>query len=339
VVTLTIGAEPGPVVQILDHGATLHRLTVTGGDGVRRNVALGHPSVEDRLACAHYLGGTIGRYANRIDRGRTSLDGTELYLLTNDRGNHLHGGPTGLDKHTWTVLEQEPDRVLLQVESPDGDQGYPGTMVVRAEFSTTPDALRLRLTATCDAATLVNLTSHLYLNLDGHDAGPVDDHRLQVPAASYLPIDTTGIPDRGVVPVDGTPFDLRDPVRLGDAADDPDPQMAATGGFDHALLLDGTGMRRNAVLESLSTRTRMELWSDQPALQVYSGNGFGDPEKPAPATDGGQYAARAGIALEPEVLPDTPNHPEWGSAVLRPGEEYAATMEWRFSVRSASGAP
>ena len=329
----TIGAEPGLVVEVRDLGATLHRLSVTGGDGERRNVALGHPTVEDQLACSHFLGGTIGRYANRIAQGRATVDGTEVELLTNDRGHHLHGGPHGLDKRPWTVLEQEPDRVLLEVESPDGDQGYPGTMVARAEFSVDGETLRLRLSATTDAPTLANLTSHVYLNLEGHDSGPVDDHTLMLPASSYVPIDATGIPDAGLVPVDGTPFDLRSPVRVGDAADDPHPQMAATGGFDHALVVEGSGLRLDAVLESARSRTRMELWSDQPAVQVYSGNGLGDPERPAPATDGGQYAVRGGIALEPELLPDTPHHPEWdlGSAVLRPGEHYAATIEWRFS--------
>ena len=164
---VVIGAEPGVEVHLLPLGATVHRLLVTGGDGVRRNVTLANPTVEERLATTDFLGATIGRYANRIAHGRFTLDGTEVQVGTSDRGNSLHGGPDGFDRRTWDVVESGSHHAVLALHSPDGDQGFPGAVDVTARFEVSADALSLTLEARTDAPTLVNLTQHLYLNLDG----------------------------------------------------------------------------------------------------------------------------------------------------------------------------
>ena len=214
---LSIGSAPGPVVEVLTLGATVHRLEVTGGDGVRRNVVLGHPDVEERLASGDYIGGTIGRYANRIAEGRFTLDGREVRVGTHDRGNSLHGGPDGFDVRLWDVVEHDDDSVALALTSPDGDQGFPGTVEVTVRYRVEGDTVVVTMTATTDATTVVNLTNHAYLNLDGEGAGTIDDHLLLVEADEYTPVDATGIPLGDHAPVEGTPFDFREPAAIGPA--------------------------------------------------------------------------------------------------------------------------
>jgi len=225
---ITIGQAPGPVLQVLDLGATMHSLEVTCGDGVRRNVLLGHATPQEYLDSTDYLGGTIGRYANRIAAGRFTLEGVEYQLGTHDRGNHLHGGPDGFDRRVWEVVDVGESHVRLRLESPAGDQGFPGLLRVGARFEVTGDQVRLDLEATTDAPTLVNLTSHAYVNLAG--AGSIDDHVLLVRAARFTPVDDTGIPVGGHAPVEGTPFDLRHPTLLGPAVREPHPQVVSAGG-------------------------------------------------------------------------------------------------------------
>src|SRR6478672_2632436 len=181
---LTIGTEPGPVVEVLALGATVHRLLVTCGDGERRNVVLGHPDVAERLASGDYLGGTIGRYANRIAGGRFVLDGREVTVGAHDRGNSLHGGPEGFDVRMWDVVSHGPDEVVLSLTSPDGDQGFPGTVEVTVTYRVDGDTVSVAMAATTDATTVVNLTNHAYLNLGGEGAGTIDDHLLLVEADS-----------------------------------------------------------------------------------------------------------------------------------------------------------
>ncbi|GAA1940059.1 aldose 1-epimerase [Marmoricola bigeumensis] len=322
---LVVGAAPGPVVEVLTLGAALHTLTVTCGDGVRRNVALGHRSVEDRLASPAYVGATVGRYANRIAGASFELDGREVRLAANEDGNSLHGGPDGFDRRLWEVVSQTEDEVVLELVSPDGDQGFPGTVTARVAYQVDGDGVTIELTATTDAPTVVNLTHHAYLNLDGQDAGTVDDHVLEVPSDHYLPV-LEGIPT-GIAPVDGTPFDLRAPTRVGQAARSGHEQVAAACGLDHCLAVRGDGLRRHATLSTPTTSTRVELWSDQPGLQVFTAN-F---DAPVPSLAGGIYRMGDGLALEPQLFPDTPHHPQWPSAVLRPGETYRSRIEWRFA--------
>ena len=330
---LTLGAAPGVELQLLTLGATIHRLDVTGGDGVRRNVVLGHPDPATYLASRHYLGATIGRYANRIAHGRLRIDGRETEVGTHDRGHHLHGGPDGFDRRVWQVVEQSSrpgvDRVVLRLDSPDGDQGFPGNLRSEASFEVSASRVRIDFSATTDATTVVNLTNHAYFNLDGAGAGTVDDHELVVHASTYLPVDASGIPLGDPAPVAATPFDFRRPRRIGSAVRSDHPQVVAARGLDHDLVLDGTGWRRVAELFSARTRTRLTVHSDQPGLQVYTGNSF---DGSGPAADGGVHRQGDGIALEPQLHPDTPHHGEWPTAVLRPGRPIA--RRWEGSGRS-----
>ena len=325
---LTIGSATGPVVEVLTLGATVHRLEVTGADGVRRNVVLGHPDVAERLSSGNYIGGTIGRYANRIAAGRFELDGEVVDVATHDRGNSLHGGPEGFDVRVWDVVEHTADTVVLAMVSPDGDQGFPGTVTAQVRYRVDGDTVSVTMQATTDAATVVNMTNHAYVNLDGEGAGTIDDHLLLVDADAYTPVDATGIPTGDHASVAGTPFDFRDSRLVGPALRSEHPQVVDARGIDHNYVVRGSGLRRAAVLESYVSGTRLELWSDQPGLQVYTGNFLDGSTR---STTGGRYRQGDGIALEPQLFPDSPNRPEWPSPVLRPGETYTSEMEWRFA--------
>ncbi|KRB78525.1 hypothetical protein ASE01_04495 [Nocardioides sp. Root190] len=312
---IVLGGAPGPELHLLEVGATVQRLVVTGGDGVRRDVALGLADGAAVRASRLYVGSVVGRYANRIARGRFELDGIEHELPLNDRGHHLHGGPEGFHTRAWTLVERTATSATFELVSPAGDAGYPGEVTARASYDVAEHCVVLELTATTTAPTLVNLTSHVYLNL--HGAGPVDDHVVQVPAGSYLPVDEVAIPTGDLASVEGTRFDLRTPVRVGDI-----------GGLDHDFAPDGSGWQRHVTLEAPGTRTRVEIWSDQPGLQVFTADGFDGSEVDR---DGVPLGRCAGIALEPQLHPDSPHHPGWPSAVLRPGETYRHRIEWRFS--------
>jgi len=323
---LTIGQAPGPVLQLLDLGATMHRLEITGGDGRRRNVLLNLATPEDYLASTAYLGSTVGRYANRIAGGRFQLEGRTYQLGVNDRGNHLHGGPDGFHRRYWTIAESAADEAVLELLSPDGDGGYPGALQVTARFRVGPDRLRLDLSATTDRPTPVNLTSHAYFNLDGEEAGTIDEHWLTLAADAYTPVDDAGIPSGEVAPVEGTPFDFRQPRPLGSASRSDHPQVRAARGIDHNVVL-GDRPGPAAILVSEATATRMELHTDQPGLQVYTGNFLDGASRSA----GGRLLRQGdGIALEPQLFPDSPNRPEFPAPWLAPGQTYRSFVEWRF---------
>ncbi|HYJ26564.1 MAG TPA: aldose epimerase family protein [Nocardioides sp.] len=328
---LTIGAEPGPVVEVLTLGATVHRLVVACGDGERRNVVLGHPDVEERLASGNYIGGTIGRYANRIAGGRLTLEGRDVAVRTHDRGNSLHGGPEGFDVRLWEVESHQADDLVLSLVSPNGDQGFPGTVTAKVRYTVERDAVRVTMQANTDATTVVNLTNHAYFNLDGEGAGTIDGHELVVEADEFTPVDATGIPIGGHAPVDDTPFDFRTGKPIGPAVRTEHPQVVDARGIDHNFVVRGSGLRPAAALTSPRTRTSVELWSDQPGLQVYTGNFLDGTRR---GTSGSRYRQGDGVALEPQLFPDSPNRPEWPSAMLRPGETSAVHLEWRFGTTS-----
>lgn len=317
--SVRIGTPPGPVLDVLDLGATVQRLEVTCADGVRRDVGLGYATAQEYVDRPHYLGAVVGRYANRIAGGRFDLDGRAVQLAANDRGNHLHGGPDGFDRRTWDLVEHGPDHVLLGLVSPDGDQGFPGTVSATARYSVTGDEVVLVLSVVTDAPTVVNLTSHVYLALP--------DPVLQVPADGYLPVGASGLPLGPVEPVDGTPFDLRTGARLADVVRSAHPQVAQAGGLDHTLVVGGAGMRRVATLAS--SVLAVEVGSDQAGLQVYTGNAFDGTDR---RSDGARIDRHAAVALEPQRFPDSPNQPAYPSSVLRPGEEYRHEIRWRFTA-------
>ena len=312
-----VGTAPGPVLEVLDRGATVARLEVLCADGERRDVGLGYATVQEYVERPHYLGAVVGRYANRIRDGRFLLDGQPVQLATGQGGHHLHGGPDGFDRRTWSLVDHGPHHLELGLTSPHGDQGFPGRLEVRARYEVADDEVRLVLTARTDAVTVVNLTSHVYLALP--------DPVLAVPADTYLPVDPDGLPLGDPEPVDGSPFDLREGSRLAEVVADPHPQVVQAGGLDHTLVVPGRGLRQMAVLSS--AWTGVEISSDQPGLQVYTGNGFDGTDRRA---DGTRVERHAAVALEPQLFPDSPHHPSYPSSVLRPGEEYRHEIRWRF---------
>lgn len=328
-----LGSKPGPVVEVLDLGAAVHRLEVRGADGRRRNVVLGHRTAQDYLDGRYFLGAVVGRYANRIRGGRFDLQGEEVQVGVNDRGNQLHGGPDGFHRRTWTVMSHDASTLALRLLSEDGDQGFPGNLEVTAVYAVSDCGLTLDLAARSDKATIVNLTSHVYLNLDGNGSGPVDDHLLHVAADRYLPVDATGIPTGPPLPVEGTPFDLRRPARLGAVVRADHPQIVEARGVDHDFLLSHPTAEPAVTLTSTTNGTVMRLFCDQPGLQVYTGNFLNGSTV---GSDAASYRQGDGIALEPQRHPDTPNRPDLGSAVLLSDETYMHSIHWCFREEHVS---
>ncbi|MDN4171843.1 aldose epimerase family protein [Nocardioides sp. SOB77] len=297
-------------------GARVHRLRARDGDGTWRDVVLGLPRVADNLDDDAYLGASVGRYANRIARGELVVDGATHALPTNDRGHTLHGGPDGFDRRTWTVVEAGERSAELELVSPDGDQGFPGTVTVRARFEVTGRTLRTSYAATTDAPTVVSLTSHAYYRLGGQTAA---DHELILHADAYLPVED-GVPTGEVADVTGTRFDLRAGGPPGD--------------LDHPFVVRGceTGWTPGGPLREVARLRahglRLTIAADQPGVQVYTGGLF----------DGRFHPRFAGVAIEPQLHPDSPHHEGeagWPSAVLRPGGTYRWTSEVTVDVDPA----
>ncbi|GAB3047887.1 galactose mutarotase [Intrasporangium mesophilum] len=317
----------GLLLEVVPAGASVRRLVVTGPDGDRTNVVLGHADPTTYAVDGGYLGATIGRFGNRLSRGRFELDGTIREVVTNEGPNTLHGGLVGFDKHEWSVARVEPDLVELTLHSPDGDQGFPGAVDVTVTYSVAPGAVRIDYHATTDRATVVNLTNHAYFNLEGEGSGPVDDHVLAVEADAFTPTDAELIPTGEIRDVAGTAFDWRSPRPIGPGLLAADAQLAFGQGLDHNFVVRGAGLRRVATLRAPGGLT-LTVASDQPGVQVYTGAHF---DGTVVGTSGTAYGPRAGIALETQGFPDAPNHPGFPSTVLRAGEVLRSTTTWTFS--------
>jgi aldose 1-epimerase len=313
----------GLVLTVLDLGATVQSLRRGAGQA---SIVLGYDDLAGYLSPDNdYQGAVVGRFANRIAGARFTLDGTEHRLDANDGTSCLHGGASGYDQRVWTAVDHDERSVTLQLDSPDGDQGFPGNLRVTARYEVTDASVELRLTATSDRRTVVNLTNHSYFNLAAGGSS-IDDHTLEVPADHYLPVDEDSIPLGRLEDVTDTPFDLRVAARLGDRIRDPHPQVRRARGIDHSFAPRGTGLRPVAVLSEPTSGRRLTVLTDQPALQVYTGNFL----------TGGVVSGRGllrqgdGIALETQLHPDTPNQPDLGRATLEPGAEYRNTTVWQL---------
>ncbi len=334
--TLTAGALR---LEVLTLGGIVRALHVPDARGEAASVVLGLDTVEDYLERSPYFGAIVGRYANRIGRGRFSLDGEEVRLATNDGPNHLHGGDVGFDRRVWTprVLEEGDEPALeLRLTSPDGEEGYPGRLAVRAVYTLTPAGeLRLEMEAQTDRPTIVNLTNHTYFNLAGEGSGTVLDHELQLHAARYVPVDATSIPLPGAPePVAGTPMDFTRPTAIGARIREATEQLLHVQGYDHTWVLDRAGAPDGALAPAVRLRDPgsgriLEIATTEPAVQFYSGNLL-DATLVGPS--GRVYRQGDGLALEPHHPPDSPNRPDFPSVVLRPGERYATATAWRFSA-------
>lgn len=317
---------------ILTYGGALRSLTVPGSDGKPVDVLLGFDTLEDYCKQDKYIGALIGRYGNRIGGAAFPLNGVTYPLARNDGENHLHGGRVGYDKRVWTVEQAEEDRLVLTLCSPDGEEGYPGTLIIRVTYTLTAAGLSIAYEASTDKDTLCNLTNHAYFNLGGHASGPVSGQVVRLLADRYTPTDAHSIPTGALAAVDGTPMDLRQGLAIGQLADSDFEQLRYAGGYDHNWCVNGeTGtLRLAAVATCPETGITMETYTTQPGIQFYSGNYLDG----CPAGKGGApYAKRWGFCLETQTYPDAPNKPQFPTALLKADAVYRHVTEYRFSQK------
>jgi aldose 1-epimerase len=330
----TLRDEAGLTAHVLDYGAILQSLHVPDRHGHTANVTLGYDKLDGYLARVPFFGATIGRFGNRIAGGRFALHGRSYQVPLSDppRSNALHGGAQGFDTRLWDA-EPVADGVELTLISADGDQGFPGTLHVAVRYTLTAGQLRIDYRATTDAPTVVNLTNHTYLNLAGEGAPTVLDHELALAAGGFLPVDAELIPLGDPAPVADTPFDFTTSRPLGERIHEPHEQLLlAGGGYDHCWVLDGgrtTDPRPVAELSDASSGRTLTLSTTEPGIQVYTGNGF-DGTLTGPS--GRPYERYAGIALETQHFPDSPNRPDFPSTELRPGTEYRSSTIYAFGT-------
>jgi aldose 1-epimerase len=333
----------GLSARVIAYGASVQSLSVPDRDGHFADVVLGYPSLEGYLEKPQYFGATVGRYANRIAKGRFVLDGHTYQVPVNDGPNSLHGGTRGFDKVLWTIsaVSHDADKasVTLTYVSPDGDMGYPGKLSVSAQYTLDGnDQLSIRYRATTDRPTLVNLSNHTYWNLAGEGSGSVMDQRLTIAADAFLPIDATSIPTGELRQVAGTPFDFRKPKPIGRDIRTADPQLLNGRGYDHNWVISRAPVaapRMVARVEDPHSGRVLTLSSNQPGLQFYSGNFL---DGTTVGTGGHVYRQGDAFVLEPQLYPDTPNQPSFGSARLDPGQEYRNLIVYRFTTEPARAA-
>lgn len=335
----TLRNSRGSVARVATYGATVTELWTADRDGNLADIVLGFESLEEYRERSPYFGAMVGRVANRIAGGRFTLDGVEHRLATNNGPNHLHGGERGFDQVVWEAeafRAEDGPGVRLRYVSRDGEEGYPGTVRVMVEYVLTDaDELRIVTEATTDQASPVNIVHHSYWNLAGHDSGTILGHDLMLAAERYTPTDQTLIPTGELAPVEGSPFDFRESKPIGrDMARLPGDGAGDPGGYDVNFVVDGEPgtVRLAARVEEPSTGRTMEVWSDQPGIQFYSGN-FLDGER---GKGGASYPKHAGLCLETQAFPDSVNRqgrPGWPDVILRPGQTYRHVMIHRFGVR------
>ena len=317
---------------VITFGGSLQSLRVPDRTGKPIDVLLGFDTLEPYLSHGKSMGALVGRYANRIGGASFSLNGHAYPLAANNNGvNHLHGGLVGFNKRVWTVEDAGKNRLILSLFSPDGEEGYPGSLTVRVTYTLTEEGLTIGYRAECGGDTVCNLTNHAYFNLSGHDSGPVLDQTIQLLADRYTPTDPLSIPTGEIAPVEGTPMDLRQPAPIGARIGEDFPQLLQAGGYDHNWIPNGEPgtLRPIARAASSVTGISMEVLSTLPGVQFYTGNYLVG----CPAGKGGAaYANRWGFCLETQFYPDSPNHPNFPSCVLRKGEVFDHTAAFRFST-------
>ena len=329
-----LGDGTGFEACVMTFGATVQALRVPDRHGMVADVTLGYDTLDGYLAERRFFGATVGRYANRIAGGTFFLDGAEYWLARNNGSNALHGGVEGFDRKLWAVEATTDSSVTLSRVSPDGEEGYPGTVHVSLELSIPePGALAMDFRATADRATVLNLTHHGFFNLAGPGAGEgILDHLLSIDAAHYLPVDAGAIPLDGPHLVGGTPFDFRTAQRIGARIRDGGEQLRWMRGYDHNFCLPGgrvAAPRRVATLVHPGSGRQMELLTDQPGLQFYSGNQL---DGTVSGKAGRLYRQSDAVCLEPQAWPDAPNRPDYPSARIAPGEPYRHRSVFRFGT-------
>jgi len=321
-------------VRILTYGGILQSIEIPDRHGRAANVALGFDNLADYEAKSPYFGCITGRYANRIALGRFTLDGVTYQLPINNGPNSLHGGTVGFDKHVWAATPQrDRDSVGLRLTftSPDGDQGYPGELSAAVTYTVTSRGIRMDYRATTTRATVVNLTNHAYWNLAGEGSGAIYDHRMYLNASRYTPVDPTLIPTGSIDPVAGTPMDFTRPTAIGARIRNGFPQLVIGRGYDHNWVIDrdGTGLSLAARVSEPSSGRVLSVYTTEPGIQFYSGNFL---DGTLVGTSGRMYRQGDGFAVETQHFPDSPNHPNFPSTVLRPGQVYQTSTIYQFGT-------
>ena len=319
-------------VCITNFGGRIVSVMVPDKDGQMRDVVLGFDSIQDYISKPSDFGATIGRYANRINQGKFTLDGVEYQLPRNNYGHCLHGGPQGFQYRVFDAVQPNPQELQLTYLAEDGEEGFPGNITCKVVMKLTDDnAIDIQYEAETDKPTIVNMTNHSYFNLDG-DAARNEAHLLTIDADYYTPVDSTFMTTGEIAPVEGTPMDFRTPTPVGARINDYDfVQLKNGNGYDHNWVLNTKGdiTRKCATLESPLTGIVLDVYTNEPGIQVYAGNFL---DGSLTGKKGITYNQRASVCLETQKYPDTPNKPEWPSAVLRPGEKYMSQCIFKFSV-------
>ena len=319
-------------VCITNFGGRIGSVMVPDREGVMRDVVLGFDSIRDYITIPSDFGASIGRYANRINQGRFTLDGVEYVLPRNNYGHCLHGGPNGFQYQVYDARQTGPQELELTYLSKDGEEGFPGNITCKVLMTLTDDnAIDIRYEAETDQPTIVNMTNHSYFNLDG-DAGSNSDHLLTIDADYYTPVDSTFMTTGEIAPVEGTPMDFRTATPVGARINDFDfVQLKNGNGYDHNWVLNTQRdiTHKCVTLESPKTGIVLDVYTNEPGIQVYAGNFL---DGTITGKKGIVYNHRASVCLETQKYPDTPNKPDWPSAVLRPGEKYNSHCVFKFSI-------
>ena len=316
---------------VTNYGGRIVSLMVPDREGEHRDVVLGHDNIHEYTATDDNFGAIIGRYGNRINKGTFTLDSMQYQLPQNNYGHCLHGGPIGFHHSVWTVESVSDSSLVLTLDSPDGEAGFPGNLRVQVAYTLTSDnGLNINYSATTDKSTVINLTNHSYFNISGNPAQSIDNEIITINASEYIPIDSTFIPLGELASVENTPFDFRYGKSIADAlGDESHPQLHNGKGIDHNMVLNNDGSAVASVHDTISGIV-MDVFTNQPGIQFYIGN-FLD------GTVRGKgdifYPHRSAICLETQHYPDSPNHPEWPDTRLNRGETYHTTTTYKFSTK------
>ena len=313
--------------EVLTYGAALRVLRAPDRNGEPVDVVLGYDNVAGYESGGCYIGAVVGRYANRIAGAGCVIDGRRVPLEANEGTKQLHGGPRGFSHRVFEGRKAGENAVALTYTAADGEGGFPGTLALQVTYTLSERAIAIRYEATCDKATYCNITNHSYFNLNG--GGDVMGHRLWLSARRYTPVGPDSIPTAMSRPVAGTPFDFTAEKTLGRDVNADDQQLRNVGGYDHNFVLDpAQGLRRCARLTGDRSGIVMEVWTEKPGVQLYTGNFL---DGTVPGKGGAVHQPRQAVCLETQFFPDSPNHPEWGDILLRPGRRYDCTTAFRFS--------
>jgi aldose 1-epimerase len=335
---VTLKNSHGMEVQAITYGAIITSIKVPDRAGRIADVVLGFDTPEKYWAepTPPYFGAVVGRYGNRIAKGKFTLDGHTYSLAINNPPNSLHGGNKGFDKHLWAVTTSETaagSSAAFSRTSPDGEEGFPGTLQARVTYTLTEkNELIVDYHATTDKATPVNLTQHSYFNLAGEGSGTILDHVLTLDADRYTPVDATLIPTGELAPVQGTPFDFRTPTAIGARIGQKDPQLENGRGYDHNWVLNrkGSGVQHAATVTDPKSGRTLDVATTEPGVQFYTGNFL---DGTITGKGGHVYALRTALCLETQHFPDSPNHPSFPSTILRPGQSYDSRTVFTFSAK------